>query len=258
MSLLDLATPKMVAISFAWLDNERERPLIHGLSLAGPLLAKIENAHKGLVDFQNAGKGELPEVRELITTTTALDADHDRFARGIHSVTSGLVDFSGPQIANGYRALRAALFPTGLDINKQSYLVQAGEPVLREGRLSDDDKLLLEATLVTTPEGTVSLRALLDHLTATAQALGEAEARKIRLKQESASPSSRGPARKAWARIVAHFLATIELEEALSPQDRRRILEPLENALVKAAQARARAKKKGVAFDPEAEVVGED
>lgn len=256
MAVPDLATAAMIIISGAWLDPEKEQPIIECLPLAGPLLGKIKEAHQGLVDYQNAGRQERPEIRELIAQTTALDADHDRYTRGIHSILGGFAEVvENPDTTNRYRSLQSALFPTGLDINKQSYLVQAGEPELREGRLSDDDKKLLEATVVTTPEGPRTLRELVDTLTKIAHALGEAEIKKQRLRKDPGAPSSRGPARQAWARIVSHFLATLDHEDGLSEEDRRRILEPLQTALAKAAQARARAKKKGVAFDPDAEEV---
>lgn len=251
MALLDLPTGAMMAIGGAWLDAERERPLIECLFLAGPLLGKINDAHSGLVQFQNAGKQELPEVRALITKTTELDADHDRLARGIHSIVSGLVELSSPDAAESYGALRHALFPNGLAIVQQSYLVQAGDADLREGRLSADDRRLLETTQVSTKEGSKSLRTVVDEWNRTARALGEAESKKAQLKRESVNESSRGPARKAWARIVSHFIATLDHEEGLSPKDRARILEPLESALAKAALLRAKAKKKGLAYDPD-------
>lgn len=254
MSLLDLPTQTMHSIGRAWLDPAKERPIMARLSLVGPLLGKLYQAQEGLVAFQNAGKQELPEMRELVARTRALDADHDRYARGLYGFLTAIIEASDdPPSTEQYRALRTALFPKGLDINRQSYLVQAGEPPLREGRLSDRDRRLLEATRVTTPEGTFTLRQLLDRLNHTAIALGDAETTKIRLRQQSANESSRGPARRAWARVVSHILATLDLEDELTAEERRRILEPLETALNKAAKARARAKAKGVPFDPDAE-----
>lgn len=257
MGLLDLPTAAMIAITGAWLDSERERPLIECLSLAGPLLGKIKEVHSGLVQFQNAGKVEHPEVRALIAKTTALDADHDRLARGLHSMVSALVEISNPEAAEGYRSLLEQLFPTGLSINRQTYIVQAGEVDLREGRLTAESYRLLEATLVSTPEGPRSLRKLVDDWHQTARTLGEAEARKAQLKREDSDEISRAAARKAWARIISHFLATLDHEGALSAQNRARLLEPLESSLKKAALARAKAKTAGVVFDPEAPVEGD-
>lgn len=191
-------------------------------------------------------------MRALIATATQLDAEHDRLARGIHSIIAGFAELSNPQYAEGYRALHAQLFPTGLSINRQTYIGQAGEVDLREGRLSTESRNLLEATFVSTKEGPRSLRNLVDEWNRTARALGEAEAQKVRLKREDIQEISRAAARKAWAGIVRHFLATLDLEDGLSAKDRSRILEPLESALAKAALARAKAKKKGVSFEPDA------
>lgn len=257
MALLDVPTAAMITILRAWLDSEREEPLIRSLPLAGPLLEPLESVYQGLVAFQNAGRGEHPEIRELMAQTRALDADHDRLTRSLHAFVSGLADMAdSEERALAYASLRAALFPTGLDINRQSYVVEAGEPALREGRLTAEHRALLEETSVKTKEGETSLRTLLDRLTQVAHALGDAEARKTRLKLESAKPSSRGPARKEFARIVTHFLSTLELEKSLSSDARTRLLEPLETELSKAAKARAKAKK-GVAFDPDAGEGGE-
>jgi len=258
MSLLDLPTPTMHAIASAWLDPAKERPILARLPFVGPLLNKLHQVQEGLLAHQNAGRQELPEVRELIARTTALDADHDRYSRGLHAIVTGIAEISDePATAERYRTLRTALFPTGLDINRQGYLVEAGEPAFRERRLSDDDNALLAKTRVITPEGEVSLRNVLDKLARVAHALGDAESTKVRLRQESANESSRGPARKAWSRVVSHILATLDLEEGLTDEERRRILEPLESALSRAAKAKARAKQKGEAFDPDAEEGGE-
>lgn len=251
MSLLDLPTAAMITIGGAWLDAERERPLIECLSLAGPLLGKIKDVHNGLIQFQNVGKQEHPEVRALIAKTTELDADHDRLARGIHSIVSGLVEISSPETAESYRALQQQLFPTGLAIVQQSYLVQAGDADLRDGRLKPESCKLLEATVVNMPGGSRTLSSLVEEWNRAARQLGEAEGKKAQLKRESVNDSSRGPARKDWARIISHFIATLAHEDGLSAKDRARIVEPLESALAKAALLRARAKKKGLAYDPD-------
>ncbi len=259
MSLLDLSTPTMQTIGSAWLDPAKERPILERLPLVGPLLTKLYEAQQGLVMHQNAGRQELPQVRELVAQTKALDADHDRYGRGLHAIVSGMAEIADePEVAERYRALRTALFPTGLDINRQSYLAQAGEPALREGRLTDDDRRLLETTKLLTPVGALSLQDVVNRLAEVARALGDAEATKLRLRQERANESSRGPARREWARVVSHLIATLDLEDGLSDEDRRRILEPLESALTRAAKARARAKQKGVPFDPDAEEVAEE
>lgn len=251
MDLLLLPTAAMFTIGGAWLDPERERPLIECLSLAGPLLGKIDEAQTGLVQFQNAGKVEHPEVRSLITQTTALDAEHDRLARGMHAIVSGITEISSPQSAEAYRALLKQLFPTGLGIVQQSYLVEAGDADLRDGRLSAESRRLLEGTVINTPDGARALTTLLEEWNRSSRDLGEAESKKAQLKRESVNESSRGPARKEWAKIVSHFIATLALEGGLSQQDRARLQEPLESAVAKARLLRAKAKKKGVTYDPE-------
>ena len=68
MSLSRLRTVTMVAVSFAWLDPTRLRPLIEGFSLGKARLPMLEQAHRGLtasVDTTSAIDAELARTPEL-------------------------------------------------------------------------------------------------------------------------------------------------------------------------------------------------
>lgn len=256
MAYQDMPTQTMITVTLEWVDAEKQRPLIERCPRLAPLLPDIEKAHTGLVFFQNKGKQESAEVTQLRAKTTALDAQHDRFARGVHHLLIGLAEVSEAfGIDDAYSKPRAELFPQGLDINSQAYLVEAGDVPMRERRLSDESKRALEATVIRTPEGEASLRDIVNRWNEIALALGEAESEKVRLKAGDVSEGSSGPARRAWVKIVTLFVQTLALETGLSDAERRKILEPLQNAEAKARKKRALAKK-GIPFDPDAEEEG--
>lgn len=253
MALQDLATEEMVMVTGFWLDPEHQRPILERLARVAPLLVDIANAHSKVVVFQNAGKQESPELAELSAKTTALDAEHDRLTRGIHLLLLGLIETSDdPTLISRLSALYAELLPRGLGINQQSYLVEAGDVTLRHQRLSTESKKLLAASLLRISGcNETSLGDLVSRWDRAATELGETEAKKIRVKGVAVSESSRGPARRAWIRIVAFVLQALEMETSLTDAERRALLEPLRNAEARAAKRRAAAKKKNIPFDPD-------
>lgn len=257
MAYSDLASATMVTITNAWLDPERERPIIERCRLAAPLLDKIAEVHANLVVFQNRGKGQSPEVLDLQAKTRHLDEVHDRLAKGVSSVLYGLSEICrGYGIVDPYSQITAELFPTGLLITNQSYLAEAGDAALREARLSDESKRVLETTMLRTPDGEISLRAIVNRWGQVAEELGAAEAEKVRLRAGHTVDGSSGPARRAWVKIVSLFVQALELETGLSDEERRAILQPLQEADARAAKKRAAARR-GERFDPDAEEEGE-
>lgn len=259
MALHELATGEMAVITKHWLGREYQRPIIQRFPRLAPFLDDLAEVHKNVAVFQNSGKGEPSDVASLRVTTSRLDADHDRLARGIHHLLLGAVEIiDGEDDKARWEQLHKELFPQGLSINQQRYLVQAGEVVLREQRLSDESRELLATTSFTHRGQTVSLQELLERWDAVAEKLGAAEAQKLRLQAGQGAESSRGPARRAWVSAVGLFLQVLEREKGLTDDERRELLEPLRNAEAKAAKRRALARKKNEAFDPDAEVAEEE
>lgn len=254
MAYSDLATQVMISITFAMLSPEHQRNIIERSPRLAPLLGDLGKAHGDLVIFQNVGRREHPAIAALKAKTSALDNEHDALARGMHHLLLGLSEICRARgFDDPYMQLRAELLPKGLDINLQSYLLEAGDAELREGRLSEESKRVLEATIVRAPAGEASLREVLDMWNEVARALGDAESEKARVRGEEPPPGSRGPARRAWARIMTLFVAMVALETGLDDQDRRALLEPLQTADAKATKKKMAALKKGLAFDPDAE-----
>jgi hypothetical protein len=237
MGLRDLSSAKMVAISGAWLDPSKERPLLERLSRVRPLLPDLDEAHHGLQVFQQRAPTGGEKARPMVPTTTRLDAQHDRLARGVHGLCGALAMLTeDPAESEAFLTLQRQLMPQGLSITRGTYLEEAGQAELVNERLSPASNALLESTQV---RGR-SLREYVDSWRTTAKALGTAEADKTRLAAEP-STGSRGFARNAWTTAVNALLHMLEREKTLTADERRQLLEPLETALAKAATAKARA-----------------
>jgi hypothetical protein len=145
MAYKSLTTPTMVTITGAWLDKEHERPLIESLPQAGPLLAGIEKAHKGLLQTQSAGEKDADSTTMLQRKQEDLDARHDRKARGVHGALTAFADLADkPEDAAALIALRDRVYPHGLKVVQWSYTDEAGEAKLLEKRLTQGDKELLK------------------------------------------------------------------------------------------------------------------
>jgi len=235
MGLRDLTTASMVSITQAWVDPERERSIFACYPRLAPWLADIEAAHAGLHEVQDASKS--PELVALNERASFLDAEHDRKARGLYDVLTGLASLSDDRDrAASILTLREELFPNGLMIVRRSYLDQAGEASLLESRLGDGSRELLRNIVV---DGT-PLVMHVDRWLGAARELGEVEAVRVQLakSEKASSATSLGKARQAWVSVVNSVLFVIE-RESLTDSDRRRLLEPLDTAL-----AKAEAKKK--------------
>lgn len=259
MVLQYLPTQEMAIITKEWISPEGQRPLIESFPRLAPLLEDLEVAHEAVVVFQNAGKQEVPEVAELRTRTSQLDAEHDRYTRILHHLLRGFAEMSDDEATSAMiETVRSELLPQGLGINQQSYLVQAGEAILREQRLSDASRRFLSGTVVNiAKKGPVSLADLVACWHRTAIELGEVEAQKSRIKAMSAIESSRGPARRLWIANISHFIRTVAIEKGMTEAQRTDLLQPARDAEAKAAKKRALAKKKNVPFDPDATDEGE-
>lgn len=237
MALRDLSIGTMLVITGAWLDPEKERPILERLTRVAPLLPDVEAAHEGLIRFQFKAQTASQKARSLMGRTTELDAEHDRMARGLHVICEGLALLAKtPKEAEAYLRLQAELMPTGLAIVTASYLEEAGQAELIDQRLSTGSKALLKSTKVHGKQ----LQTYVNEWKATARALGEAETEKARLLGEEATGSV-GPARNAWTGAVTAVQHMLRREPDLTAAERHRLLEPLEAAQAKAAAAKKRA-----------------
>lgn len=259
MVLQYLPTQEMAITTREWTSPEGQRALIESFPRLAPLLEDLDVAHEAVVVFQNAGKQEVPEVAELRTRTSQLDAEHDRYTRVIHHLLLGFAEMCDDEATSAIiETVRSELLPQGLGINQQSYMVQAGEAILREQRLSAASKRFLSETVVNIANhGPMTLAELVSRWHRTATELGEVETQKSRIKAMSAVESSRGPARRLWIANISHFIRTVALEKGMTEPQRTTLLQPVRDAEAKAAKRRALAKKKNIPFDPDAADNGE-
>jgi len=251
MALRDLTSETMTVISRDWLDPAKERPILASLRRVAPLLPDLEQAHRDLLEFQQPAPRVSPEMAALTQRVTELDAQHDRLARGIHTVIAGLIDLTeDTDQADDWRAAQAELFPEGKSITKRSYIDQAGEASRVEARLSDRSRVLLDRLRL-------GDRSLLDGVRRWQQAaheLGEAEKERILLAKEDQPKPSVGKVRNTWIGVVNTILAMLDREVDLSEADRFKVLEPLETALAKAAaRKRSASVVEAKGAEPEAE-----
>lgn len=250
MGLRDLTTASMVTITGALVDPERERPIFAKYPRLLPWLEDIEAAHKGL--YEIVTRAPSPELSAMNERATFLDAEHDRKASGLFDLLTGLARVSDDD-AEAARVieLRTQLFPSGRSIVNRTYLDQAGEASLIDSRLSETSRKLLD-------ELVVHGLPLAKHVQAWQKAaaeLGQIEGERVRLAKDEKSQSltTIGKARNAWVAAINALLYVIERDKSLTEADRRRLLEPLETALAKAA-AKKRAGVKGA--EPETEDTG--
>lgn len=243
-ALKDLSSSTMTVISRDWLDPAKERPILLGLSRVAPLLADLEDAHRDLLEFQNPPVKISPEMAALNERAIVLDALHDRKARGIHDLLGSVAELTDDaDDATTILAARDELFPQGKSITKRSYIDQAGEAARSEKRLSERSRRLLQHLTIRN----ITLEKYVNEWRTTAVQLGDVEKQRILLAKETqATPQlSVGKARNAWISAVNAILSMLDREKGLSDADRRRLLEPLETAL-----ARAAAKKRAEAPNP--------
>ena len=182
-----------------------------------------------------------------------VDVKHDRKTRGTFNVLTGFADLADdPELAVAYLALRDLIYPKGLDVVRWSYTDEAGEAELVDKRLSKNDKALLGK--LPTPAGTL-LDALKERIKAGKE-LGYLEKDRAALEAKAPDAPTAADAvraRNLWIRTVNAFVATLDLEEGLSDEDREKILGPLRRAEQKAdrrAPSASEAKPADIAAAP--------
>lgn len=244
MGKRDLTTASMVAISNAWTDPERERPLFAKYKRLAPWLEDVEAAHARLHEAQTSTKAAPPELIAINERAALLDAIHDRKVQGLHELLSALAKLSeDANQASEFITLRDELLPSGRAIVNRSYLDQAGEASFIDSRLSKRSKELLRDVTV----DCIPLGKHVEDWKRSAAELGEVEAVRVRMAKEAkeVSIASLGKARNEWIAAVNAVVFAVDREKGMTVEDRRRLLEPLETALAKAARKKAAAAAKG-------------
>ena len=242
MSLRNLSAQSMVVVSGAWIDPERERPVLEGISLVAPLLPELKKAHGNLIRMQVTGSDAEKELGGIKKEEAALDKVHDRKVRGVFGVLTAMAELADtPDKAEGCIDLRDRLFPLGLRAVGRSYLDEAGDVEMVAGRLDDESRGLLKKF----PLPGTDLCAEVEAWIEAGGKLGELETKRSRLegsdKEDGVTRSEAAAARNRWIRTVNALLTNLDLVEDLDEETRRRILEPLRTAEAKADRRRQEA-----------------
>lgn len=239
MALRNLTNETMVTLSQAWVDPARERKTLQGVPLLSALLPKLEAAHQLLISSLAGGRNAAADrLSSLRDEAEAQDGRHDRKARGIYWLLSGLSELAeAPEDSERLLSLRDRLLPAGLSTITASYSHQAGHVAVVKKGLTAADRSELRR------HKTLSGRTLEDELDAWLQAgeaLGRIEAERGQLLRGAATADRPDPARARhnWIRVTNALLATLELQDDLSPEVVSRLVGPLREAESRADRRR--------------------
>lgn len=232
MALRGLTTQTMVTVSARWLDPNQERPILQRYPLSRALLTHLSTAHARLIEFQRRSTTNEETLQKLSERLAVLDDRHDRILRGAHGMLTSLAALADTdERAAYYLDLRDKLFPDGLRGVSRSYVDQAGEVMLLEGRLDDQSAFALRSIL--TPNG--SLYGHVQTLIDIGREMGRLEAERTKLGRgsEQTTRADVARARNEWIRVVTALRASVALD-SVSAEDLDRIFRHLDEAEAKA------------------------
>jgi len=188
-TLKDISTPRMVRLTEAWLDPQRERSKIEALPSGKALMTQIEVAHTGILSTQKKDTVASKEITIVSDKQAGVDRTHDRKIRGCWLVLTGFAELADdPNEAEAFLAVRDDLLPNGISVTKNSYEDEAGVVELTEARISDGTRNLLKNLPI--PGGKL-LNAVEDWF-AAGRELGQLEDQKKKL---ASSPANSGPSK---------------------------------------------------------------
>jgi hypothetical protein len=235
MNLKSLHSPQMVVVLTPWLDPTQDRPLLESFESVKPLLKKLDQVQADLIGQQVSNTGPSDALKALQAKESDTDAQHDRKLKGLGLVLEGLSLLCDQEAQRtAYEGVHRRLLPDGLSAIRQSYMTEAGNASMAEGRLTIGDRGLLAATPL--PQGLVHLeKQFQEYLTAGRQ-LGELERQKghVLALPAGVTAADVGKVRGAWIKLVNALLVNLATE-TLTPEQEERILGPLQRVLLQAS-----------------------
>ena len=243
MAAKHLSPETMIELSGAWLDPARLRPALERFMPTRALLPKIEEVHNGVVHTHSANPAaSTGPIKTISDEQNKLDVLHDRKLRGTIHVLTGLADLTDdPAEAKGYLDLRDRLAPLGFASTVRSYMDEAGDARLLEGRLDADSTARLQSIVL--PTGKLS-----DDVTAwtvAANQLGALETKKSEIETAATvTPGQQLTARNMWIRTTNLLVATLEGHDEIDAATADQILGPFRREEAKATKRETKSKKK--------------
>lgn len=209
MSLKQLSTGEMIALSTPWVTPGPVRQALEALAEARPVLPHLDAAHRALLDTRPSP--ESPELGGLADEAARLDACHDTQISGIYALLSGLALLTSDNSrAQALLGLRDRLFPDGLFVARRSYRDEAGLAERFRERLTPGDLALLGAL----PVGAGTLADAVDVWQGIGRGLGEVEARRqALLAEQRLGDGDTIGARNQWLRAANALVAAVELAQ---------------------------------------------
>jgi hypothetical protein len=253
MALNQLTAEEMVRVSAWWVtaadsklptgeEIPTVRPILEMLPLVSPMVPLLSDAHINLQNISKQEESLPPEVQELNKKIKLIDPRHDDLCRFVfHYIDIVAAFISDPKEKASLLSLQQKVFPYGLAVINWTPTREAGAAQRLEGRLTDEDKSLLQSL-------TTSYKALLpkDCLEATneliekGKLLGVLEDQKRMLLQNQAPETESERQRKnRWMTLVTALRQMLKLS-GISEELEAKILSPLNDA-ERAAEARGAA-----------------
>lgn len=216
-NLKDMSTGRMIRISEAWLDPERDRPKLEALLSGESLLPKIEAAHAGLLATQKKDVNTSKELAAISEAQAKRDGRHDRKIRASWFVLTGFAEATDdPEEAAAILAVRDDLLPKGTSITKDRYADEAGTVETTDARISDATRAMLKKLPV--PGG--KLWGVVEAWFEEGREIGRLEDQREKLESGGTSAgngATRADALKArnhWIKVVRHVETAVDLDEA--------------------------------------------
>ena len=126
ISIKQLPTPIMIAITAPWVDPMRDQPFLASLGRLAPFIPNIVAAHNGLLTTQHQPHDNTA-LKALQKAADDADALHDRKLRGVYNLLGALADLSDDPVQTQVLVeLQTKLAPEGLSVSNLPYAAEAG------------------------------------------------------------------------------------------------------------------------------------
>ena len=211
MSSKDLSTGEMVTVTGPVIDPASE---VHRATKeckeTAVVYPHMESAHNGLLKIQSSALGRA--AQKFIERGTFWDSLHDKLAKGIFNFSNGLyLIVDDTEVAARVELIIKKLLPEGLSVINMAYRTQAGKAVMRQSRLTEEDKDFLRSIPVM--QGT--LYDVFLRWTQAGIELGKVEDLKLEAKKTTFTPKEVLAARNRWIKVTRNYIYMSDLAENL-------------------------------------------
>ncbi len=213
MSYRGLYAKEMCEISEPWVtEGAPARAAIESDPMLAPLLPKLKESHEGVVAV--CAQKDEPDVQELASEESRLDARHDEQVRVMHDSLTVLsaVSKSPDELLH----LRNLLFPEGKLHTMKSRLEEAGHATAVAQGLTPELEARMQAVIIGDSNLLEMVKAWLD----VSKQLGDVVERRARLTRPARTQAAQiSAARRTWIRWTKALVASAENAEISEETD---------------------------------------